>query len=526
MLVWCLSVCCWLGRAIDPSSAGSKQIVSAVFGCRNQSRLTLCVSVCAQRNELLLEQQNTAATSEASRLDLISGQMTQYRTTVQSVQNELSKGRQTAAASEAVSAAVREWRQKYGTGAQASPQQLAARLQQAKAQAKEKLRPAIRGLSAAVAVAAVAPAVAPSVSLPSATTSGGGSGGADGAVQRLMDEVERALHVVLQAAATARSECARTRERLSGWSGAAFAGDEPCVGEAVMAGVPPSSVSVTVSASHLPSDSKSESKGDFGRAGGAGEAVGVGGGSAFSIALQKWQRQLESSVREVQRLSRRWREASAARDRAVQTMARDMDVPASAAAESSASSGSKDEKKEAVTARPSALVNAVRDAMNGLSAELQYQQPRLAHLLGAVQQRVKAEATEHAKQREAASAEAMTLVSGYSAVTDECAVYAQCLASLRVRCGQYREWLSVFGSKPPKDKVKRIGLLKVELEHAEDAKERAAINEQIAEVDKELREYRVRWRAARDRLTECMHSGYFAALETDDTLKYMTLPDR
>jgi hypothetical protein len=496
--------------------------VSAVFGCRNQSRLTLCVSVCVQRNKLLLEQQNTAAASEASRLDLISGQMTQYRATVQSVQNELSKGRQTAAASEAVSAAVREWRQKHGAGAQASPQQLAARLQQAKAQAKEKLRAAISGIGGAAAVAAAAPAVAPSASMQSAT-SGGGSGGADGAVQRLMDEAEHALHGVSQAAATARSECARTRERLSGWSGAALAGNEPC-GDSVMA-VPPS-VSVTVSASHLPSDSKSDSKGDGGSAGGKGEAVGVGGDSAFCIALQKWQRQLEPSVREVQRLSLRWREASAARDRAVQTMARDMDVPASAAAESSASSDSKDEQKEAVTARPSALVNAVRDAMNGLSAELQYQQPQLANLLSAVQQRVKAEATEHAKQCEAASAEVMKLVSEFSAVTDECAVYAQCLASLRVRCGQYREWLSVFSSKPPKDKVKRIKLLKVELEDAEDAKERAAINEQIAEVDKELREYRVRWRAARDRLTECMHSGFFAALETDDTLKYMALPDR
>jgi hypothetical protein len=421
--------------------------VSAIFNCRNRSRLTLCVSVCVQRNKLLLEQQNAAATSEASRLDLISDQMTQYRTTVQSVQNELSKGRQTAAASEAVSAAVREWRQKYGAGAQASPQQLAARLQQAKAHAKEKLSAAISGISAApAAVAAAAPAVAPSASLPSATTSGGGSGGADGAVQRLMDEAERALRGVLQAAATARSECARTRERLSAWSGAALAGDEPCLGDAVMAGVPPPSVSVTVSASNLPSDSKSDSKGDSGSAGGAGDAKSAGGGCAFSVALQKWQRQLEQSVREVQRLSRRWREASAARDRAVQTMASDMDVPASAAAESSASSDSKDEKQEAVTARPSALVNAVPDAMEELSAELQYQQPRLAHLLSIVRQRVKAEATEHAKQCKAASAEVTTLVSGYSAVTDECAVYAQCLASLRVTCGQYREWLSVFST--------------------------------------------------------------------------------
>ncbi len=95
---------------------------------------------CVQRNELLLEQQNAAAASEASTLDLISAQMTQYRTTVQSAQNALSKGRQTAAASEAVSAAVREWRQKYGAGAPGSPQPLAARLQQAKSQAKEKLR--------------------------------------------------------------------------------------------------------------------------------------------------------------------------------------------------------------------------------------------------------------------------------------------------------------------------------------------------------------------------------------------------
>jgi chromosome segregation ATPase len=477
---------------------------------RNSPRLTLFLSG-FQRNQLLLDKQD----AEATRLDLISDQMKKCRTTVQSVQNELSKGRQTAAASEAVSAAVREWRQKYGAGAQASPQQLADRLQQAKSQAKEKLRAAISAISAAAAV------VPPSASPLSASTSGSGSGGVDGAVQRVMDEAERALDGVLQAAATARSECARTRERLSALSAPKFAGDEPCFGDAVTPGVLPS-----VSGSPLSPDSKSDPKCDGGSAGAVGEAKSVYGGSAFSITLQKWQRQMAQCVRDVQRLSRRWREASASRERAVQTIGSDSDVPGAAAAASGAGQDSKDEKKEAVTNRPSALVNAVRDAMLELSDELQYQQPRLEHLLSAVLQRVKAEQTEHAKQLEAASAEVMTLVSEYSAVTDKCAVYAQSLASLRVRYGQYHEWLSVFHSRPPRDKSRRLAVLKAELEHAEDEKERSAINEQIAEVDKELREYRVRWRAARDRLTECMHSGYFAALETDDTLKYMLLPDR
>jgi hypothetical protein len=481
--------------------------VVAVFSCPNQSRLTLSLSVCLQRNELLLEKQE----SEASRLDFISDQLTKYRTAVQSVQNELGKGMQTAAASETVSAAVRKWRQKYGAGAQASSQRIASGLRHAKAQAKEKLRAAISDISAAAA------AVAPSASPPSASTSGDGSGEADGAVQRLMDEAERALDVVLQAAATARSECMRTRERLTALSVVEFAGDEPCFGDAVMPDFPPS-----LSVDPLPPDSKSDSKSDGGSVGAAGEAKSLGGGTAFFMALQKWQRQMEQSIRDVQRLTRRWREASAARERAVQTMARDIDVPASAAAASSAGSDS----KEAVTARPSALVKAVHSAMNELSAELQYQQPRLEYLLRAVQQRVNAGQTEHAKQREAASAEVMKPVSEYSAVTDECSVYAQSLASLRVRCGQYRDWLSVFGSKPPQEKVERLAVLKVKLAYAKDAKERVAINEQIAEVDKELREYRVRWRAARDRLTECMHSGYFAALETDDTLKYMALPER
>ncbi len=466
------------------------------------------VCVCFQRNELLLEKQDTEAASEASRLDLVSKQMAKFRSTVQTVQNELSKGMQTAAASEVLS----EWRQKYRAGALASPQQTAALLYHAKAQAKAKLRAAISAISAAAA------AVAPSAS-PSATTSGGGSGGADGAVQRLMDEAERALDVVLRAAATARRECARTCQWLSTLRVGKFAGDEPRLGDSVMCALPPS-----VSVSFLSTDSKSDSKSDGGRAGAAGEAKRVGGGSAFSIALQNWQRRLEQRVRKVQRLSRQWREASAARERAVQTIASDIDMPASAAAVTGARSDIGDEVD--TTDTPSRLVDAVRDAMKQLSAELQYQQPRLEHLLSAVQQRVKAELTEHAKQREAASAEVMPLVSEYTAVTDECDVYAQCLASLRVRCGQYREWLSVFGSKPPKDKVKKLDLLKVELEHAEDEKERSAINERIAEVDKELREYRVRWRAARDRLTECMHSGYFGALETDDTLKYMSLPNR
>ncbi len=69
-------------------------------------------------------------------------------------------------------------------------------------------------------------------------------------------------------------------------------------------------------------------------------------------------------------------------------------------------------------------------------------------------------------------------------------------------------------------------MLKVELEHAEGAEERVHITAQISALEAEPREYRLRWRTARDRLIDCLGSGYFAELETDDTLKYMLLPER
>ncbi len=164
--------------------------------------------------------------------------------------------------------------------------------------------------------------------------------------------------------------------------------------------------------------------------------------------------------------------------------------------------------------------------MHELSAALRYQQPRLQRLLSTVQQKVQAEETGYLSWRKTTANAVCKLVSEYGILIHECHLYAQSLASLRMRWEQYGAWVTAYNSKPPKNAEKNLKLLKVEREHAEDAKELALVNEKISALEGELREYRVKWRTARDRLTECMHSGYFASLEKDETLQYMLLPER
>jgi hypothetical protein len=136
------------------------------------------------------------------------------------------------------------------------------------------------------------------------------------------------------------------------------------------------------------------------------------------------------------------------------------------------------------------------------------------------------ERTADTEWRRTSSALVARLTSEYEPVISECQTRVRSVAALRQHCAQYGEWISAYRSKPSKDTVKRLAMLKVELEHAEGAEERVHITAQISALEAEPREYRLRWRTARDRLIDCLGSGYFAELETDDTLKYMLLPER
>jgi hypothetical protein len=431
---------------------------------------------------------------------------------------------------------VRQWQQKCSAG-QGSPQELTAHVQQLQAQAKASLRAAI---SAALGAASALPAT--STSAGSSAGGGAGSGGAGGAVQKLIDEAECAAKAAMQDAVAARNACEDICDVLrSALTPAAASAESAASSVGVMAAesrAPPS-------VNRLPPDS--ESKTDVKRDDGRGPAIEVKvhtpDGSSLSAALRDWQSELDESWREVQRLCQRWREASAARDSAVRAQTEAMlaarpmgaasslpgvSVAASAAPGTTISAGRdvKDAKRGAVVPLPSELVHAVGEAMHELLTALRDHTPALESLLSEVQQKLQTEQNAFAEWRRTTSEAVTKRLAGYEPVVTAGRAHVQSLAALRERWEQYDGWRTTYRSKPPKAASRRLGILKAEQEHAESAEELAQITEQISQVDAELREHRVRWRVARDRLTDCLHSGYFVDLEKDETLKYMLLPDR
>jgi hypothetical protein len=459
--------------------------------------------------------------------------MKAFHAAAQRLQSSLTEAIQFDGTCEAARAAVRQWQQKC-SATQASPQHLTARVQQLQAQAKASLR-------AAVSAALVAASALPAASTSAGSSAGGGvgSGGAGGAVQKLTDEAERAAQAALQDAVAARSECQRICGVVRSAHVSAAASAESA---ASCAGLMAAESRAPPSVSSLPPNS--ESKTDVERGDGSGPAievkVHVPNGSSLSAALRDWQSELDESWREVQRLCQRWREASAARDSAVRAQteamlaARPMGATgpwpavsvAAAATTSSAGRDRKDAKGDAIVPLPSKLVHAVSEAMHELLTAVRDHTPALQSLLSDVQQKLQTEQNAFAEWRQTTSEAVTKRLAEYEPVVTAARAHVQSLTALRDRWEQYDGWRTAYRSKPPKAAVKRLAILKAEQEHADSPEELAQVTEQISQVNAALREYRVRWRAARDRLTDCLHSGYFADLEKDETLKYMLLPDR
>jgi hypothetical protein len=243
--------------------------------------------------------------------------------------------------------------------------------------------------------------------------------------------------------------------------------------------------------------------------------------------LESAKRQYDQSVHEVQARSQRWQQASAARECQVQAVGGLLLSLTLAAATISAGSDTKaDGKSDSTAASSQNLAHAVRNAMHELGSALATHQPTFDRLLKDVEHKLRAERTENAKMCDTASAAVNQVMAGYRSIVASAETHARSLDALRGRWLQYKGWLSVFHSKPPKDTVRRLGILKVDLEHAEDEEERHRIAGQISELGAEARAFRIRWRTARDQLIECLNSGYFAHQEKDDALKHMLLRDR
>jgi hypothetical protein len=241
-------------------------------------------------------------------------------------------------------------------------------------------------------------------------------------------------------------------------------------------------------------------------------AAGSAAPSALHSALRSWQSQFDQIRFEVQGLAQRWCEASAAREKHTQMVG---GLLAAAAPTASCGIGITD-----------ALVKAVREAMDSLSAALQRHQPTLERLLSAAEQKLQSERTADTEWRQTSSTPLLKLSSDFEPVINQCRALSRSLGSLRERWAQYDQLITAFCAQPPKGNAKKLALLKVDLEHAESDEERACYAAKIRDLETEPREYRLRWRAARDALIECLNSDYFAELEKNECLKYLLLPER
>jgi hypothetical protein len=189
----------------------SLQLRSKYVGCATLKRLRMltlrvgCVIGTTQRNQLLQYKQQ----SEECIIIPLSQKVEAFHRTAQRLQNTLSEGLQFDAACEARRAAVNQWQQKYGAGAIASPQHMYDRANKLSAETKASLRAAIASSAASIPTSSVSAATS------GASGGGTGSGGVGGAVQKQIDEAERAAASALQDVVGARSECEILRRSLA-----------------------------------------------------------------------------------------------------------------------------------------------------------------------------------------------------------------------------------------------------------------------------------------------------------------------
>ncbi len=272
-----------------------------------------------------------------------------FRAHAQRLQNALIEGARFDGACEAVRAAVRQWQQKHSAAAaQATLRHTLEGVQKLTAEAQDKLRAAISAAAASGASAASAAA---------SSKSGGtaGSGGAGGVVHSQIDALQRTVAAALQGAESAERECERVQRVLASSSisasaelphlhmpGAVAASDARAVIEAMTSGASPCAsgdasppeLKTTDGKTDRPSGtrgSRVEAKTDSEERAGGSSAMSGAGASGLRSALDRWQRLFAEVQCEVQGLSQRWRDASAARESAVRAVS-GLLLPAASAA--------------------------------------------------------------------------------------------------------------------------------------------------------------------------------------------------